>query len=285
MKMLQVALSMLVASVVVGCGGGDDDDSQGGGGIDDVRAFTDPIPTDMNAVLSERFPDIYLSEEAGSNSGYSTDGSGDGLDLGAGYAGPEYKPWCNNCADQITDYQIDSADVTEIQFGVDVDFLYIRVDFAGPVPTSPIHIPAEAGNNFEEQWITNQGMNVAMDSVPGVGGGGEGVDGIDIFFAVNFIYGVQTAVYTNYSFPDGDVHNNEYQDYGELIEGGMGHDYVLVRFYITDKAPYYPSTSGQTVNVGSWSEAESYTAASGGTLFYHHFFYDLIIDSGTFTIP
>lgn len=114
--------------------------------------------------------------------------------------------------------------------------------------------------------------------------GGEGVSGIDIYFAVKFdyrygIYG--NNVYCNYDFPDGDLHFPEGQLIGELFEGSPGFTYALVRYDISNLGPFF--VIGTTVDVGSWSEAESFN--QDDTLKYHHFAYDRAIDGGSWTIP
>jgi hypothetical protein len=99
-----------------------------------------------------------------------------------------------------------SVDVERVLLGIEGDFLFMRVDFAGAIPTAVVHI-AESGET-EEQWVRNQGFNVSVNSDGDIqtGGGGEGVSGVDIFFAINFDYGSRVQVYANYGFPTGDLH-------------------------------------------------------------------------------
>ncbi len=173
------------------------------------------------------------------------------------------------------------VDVTEVAVGIDGDFLYMRVTYAGIVPSIVVHVPANG--EVEEQWITNQGMNIALntDGDQGTGGSGEGVSGVDIFFAVSFEYGQRHQVYTNWDFPDGDIHNHVGHLEGELGEGGPGFDYALARYPITTLGAFLPR--GSTVEIGSWSEAESYDGA--GNLLYHHFAFDRVIDGQSWVIP
>lgn len=144
-----------------------------------------------------------------------------------------------------------------------------------------VHV--QPSGEVEEQWANNQGMNIALnvDGDIDTGGGGEGVHGIDIFFAVSFDYGRRNQVYANWDFPDGDVHHNQQHMDGELLEGGPGHSFALVRYDVSNLGSFFPR--GQTVDVGSWSEAESYDAQDN--LKYHHFAFDRVIDGGSWVIP
>jgi hypothetical protein len=171
--------------------------------------------------------------------------------------------------------------VTQIAVGVDGDYLYMQVEFAGAIPTERVQI--RAAGEVEEQWVSNQGMNIALnvDGDESGGGSGEGVSGVEIFFAVGVDYGERVQVYANWDFPDGDIHNNTYHMDSELGAGGPGYDYVLVRYDISDLGEYFPL--GATVDIGSWSEAESENG--DGSLKYHHFAFDAVIDGGSWTIP
>ena len=71
------------------------------------------------------------------------------------------------------------------------------------------------------------------------------------------------------------------QTTGELFEGGPGFTYALVRYDISTLGDFF--VKGTTVNAGSWSEAESFD--EDGTLKYHHFAYDRVIDGGSWSIP
>lgn len=200
-----------------------------------------------------------------------TDGTGDLAALPTAWEAPSYSG--------LVSYP--PVDVERIRLGVQDDYLYMRVDFVAPIPDEPVHIPRSG--EVEEQWVRNQGMNVALntDGNRETGGGGEGVKGIDIFFAIALEYGSRIEVYANYDFPTPDVHLNQSQIEGELGDGGPGHDFVLVRYDISGLGAYLPRSV--PLEVGSWSEAESYD--SDGTLKYHHFAFDRVIDGGIWTIP
>ena len=173
------------------------------------------------------------------------------------------------------------VDIRRIRLGVAGDYLYMLVDFGATIPEEPVHI--RRSGEIEEQWVRNQGMNVALnsDGSRDTGGAGEGVDGIDIFFAIAFAYGARVEVYANYDFPTRDVHLNRGHLKGELGRGGPGHDFALVRYDISTVRSYLPPSL--PLEVGSWSEAESYDAR--GDLKYHHFAFDRVIDGGIWTIP
>lgn len=246
-------LTALAALLVGGCES-DGDGGQPGGPEDDTTSFPEPWPSDLESVLSQSY----------------VDGAGDQEQMPPEQAGPPYS----------TIMVHPPIDVTQIRLGVDAGFLYMRVEFAGVIPTRRLHVLAEG--EVEEQWVANQGMNVAVnsDGLP-TGGGGEGVDGIDVFFAIGFAYGEFDQVYCNYGFPTGDLHEALGQRLGELGDGGPGHDFVLARYDVREFDEYLPP--GETLWIGSWSEAESYEA--DGTLKYHHYAYDRAIDGGQFSVP
>ncbi len=248
----RIGLLVGVTLLLAACGSRDGDDLAG---LDEF-SFPDPWPVNIDAVLATVFSDAIGDQEL-----LPPDQDG------PPYSGPVPFP---------------AVDVSEIPVGVEGDFLYMRVDFAGPIPAAPVHIVASG--EVEEQWVRNQGMNIALnvDGDAGTGGGGEGVSGIDIFFAVGFDYqrGVN-LVYANWDFPDGDLHHNLQQMDGELGQGGPGHAFALVRYDVSGLGSFFPR--GGTVDIGSWSEAESYNA--DGSLKYHHFAFDRVIDGGSWTIP
>ena len=241
--------------LVIGCGPNDAPTGPGFGPGDDTVTFEAPWPEDLAATLTTVF----------------TDGAGDQEALPPEMAGPPYSG----------PVPYPAVDVTEILLGADAEFMYMRVQFASTIPSAAVHV-SEAGE-IEEQWVRNQGMNVALNSDGDIdtGGGGEGVSGIDIFFAVGFEYGQKTSVYANWDFPDGDLHNQMNHMLGEVGEGGVGHDFVLVRYDISQLGAFFPR--GATVDVGSWSEAESFN--QDGSLKYHHFAFDRVIDGGQWGIP
>lgn len=250
--MIRLALigTAITLGGVVAC---DDSQPEGPSGPEPFT-YDAPWPDDLNAVFDASFADP----------------SGDQEGLPPEMAGPPYSG----------PVLFPSIDVTDVRLGVDGDFLYMRVQFAGPVPSDVVHV-AQAGE-VEEQWVKNQGMNVAanVDGDEATGGSGEGVSGIDIFFAVSFDYGVQAQIYANYEFPDGDVHHHQNQIVGELGPGGPGHDFAVARYDVSSLGAFFPR--GTTVEVGSWSEAESFNA--DGSLKYHHFAFDRVIDGGLWSI-
>ncbi len=211
-------------------------------------------PADYELVLTEMLPDaagdqIAMPPEA----------------AGPDYSGPVIYP---------------PVDVTGVRLGVDGDWLYMRVDFHGQIPPARVSIAAEG--EIESQIVGGQGMNIAMNTDGDIqtGGGGEGVSGIDIFFAVGFDYGREVNIYANYDFPDGDLHHNQQQLLGELLAGGSGHQYVIVRYNVSNLGVFFPR--GSQVDLGGWSEAESFNA--DGSLKYHHFAFDELY-SGSWDIP
>lgn len=253
MKQLRFLLPFSIAMALISCDGSDGNDPTGPTGPEPFT-YDAAWPADIEAVFTTSFSDPGGDQEA----------------LPVEMAGPPYSG----------PVPFPPVDVTEVQLGIEGDFLYMRVRYAGTIPTDVVHI-AQAGE-VEEQWVRNQGMNVAVnsDGAPS-GGSGEGVAGIDIFFAVSFEYGVTSQIYANYDFPDGDVHHHQYQIVGELGLGGPGHDFAVARYDVSNLGPFLPR--GIEVDVGSWSEAESFNA--DGSLKYHHFAFDRVIDGGRWPIP
>ncbi|MCU7920048.1 MAG: hypothetical protein KZQ95_17085 [Candidatus Thiodiazotropha sp. (ex Epidulcina cf. delphinae)] len=222
--------------LLLGCGGDDNDSSSGGGPAINSVVFSDPWPTDINAVYS-----VASAESSGDH------------EIAPGGAPPYSTP---------VDYP--PVDLIGLSMGVEGGFLYIRFDFAGVIPTATNPV-AESGE-VEAQTVLGQGISVNFNSDGDLntGAGGEGIHGIDIFFAFSLEYGRPPYVYADYGFPDGDIHHPLGHADGELGEGGPGYDYVLLRFLIADFADHFPK--GETLDYGGWSEAESDL--------YHHFAFD-----------
>jgi hypothetical protein len=235
----------------VGCGGG------GRGGNDQVDSGP-PWPSNPEVVLTTTF----------------SDPTGDLEALPVGQDGPPYSG----------PVDFPQVDVTQVKLGVSDGHLYLRIQFSAPLPTAEVHIlPA---GEIEEQWVRSQGFSFSLnsDNNGATGGAGEGVSGVDLFFALGFRYssgGSQTLAYANWSFPDGDIHHNARTVEGQLGAGGPGSDFALVRYPIATMGSYFPR--GNTVAVGAWSEAES--SSAGGARKYHHFAFDRVITNGTWAIP
>ncbi len=255
-KNLGIVSLGLGALLLAGCFGGGDDNPAGPEGPDDgTTTFDAAWPADLATVLTTRFED----------------GVGDQEAMPPEQAGPPYSA--------IIPFP--PVDIESIAMGVEGDFLYMRVDYAGVIPTESVRVPP--GGEVAEQWIGTQGMSIALNTDGDMqsGGGGEGVSGIDIFFAVAYDYGVRNNVYSNWEFPDGDLHHQQNHREGEFGEGGPGYDYAVVRYDVSGLGAYLPF--GEAVDIGSWSEAESFTEA--GALLYHHFAFDRAIDGGQWSIP
>ncbi|PCJ62584.1 MAG: hypothetical protein COA79_03465 [Planctomycetota bacterium] len=231
--------------LLIGSCGGDSSSSNSGTAInDDAVTFNSPWPTDFSKIFKASF----------------SDGEGDQIALPVEMDAPPY-------ADPVS---FPSVDVTNISLGIEQDFLYMRVDYAGEIPLEEVKIPEKG--EVESQIVKNQGMNISLnvDDDENTGSSGEGVQGVEIFFAVSFSFGIKNAIYANYDFPNGDIHLHQQQILGELGEGGPGYKYAIVRFDISKLGDFLPR--GKTVELGSWSEAESFN--EDGTLKYHHFAFD-----------
>jgi hypothetical protein len=173
------------------------------------------------------------------------------------------------------------VDLVSVKLGVSGSTLYMRVTFAGAIPGAPVQLPAQG--EMPAQTVKDQGMSLDMDidNSEATGAGGWPVmGGIDIFFAVRFVYGGTREAYANYDFPSGDVHANRGHIEGTIVEGGPGSDHVTVAFDVSALGAFFPR--GRSVRIGAWSEAESYRA--DGSLLYHHFAFDPTV-AESWTIP
>jgi hypothetical protein len=168
------------------------------------------------------------------------------------------------------------VDVTKIEAGVRWPMLYMRVTYAGSIPAGPVSIPAQGG--LAAMTVKNQGMSLNLDSDNNPTTGAD--NGIDVFFAVKCVYGQACGAYANYDFATTDIHLNRGQVQGAVIDGGPGHNFVLVGYDLTSLGAFF--RRGQTVPIRAWSEAESFDAS--GNLLFHHFAFDPLPD-GHWTIP
>lgn len=163
------------------------------------------------------------------------------------------------------------SDLISIRLGLSGSVLYMRVKFAGVIPTGPVAVPAQG--TMPAQIAKDQGMSLNMDIDNDVKTGAAGspvMNGIDIFYAVRFVYGVRSEAYVNYDFPGYDVHANRGHLEGSILEGGPGSDYVTVGFDVSGLGAFLPR--GRSVVIGAWSESQSFRP--DGSLLYHHFAYD-----------
>lgn len=151
-----------------------------------------------------------------------------------------------------------AVDVREVALGLTNGWFYLRFGFSGIIPTEKPVIDGED--------VQRQGFNLSMntDGDTGTGGSGEGISGIDVYYAVAFDYGKRPgAPYANYGVSS-DVHVYAGQATGEFRSGGPGYDYVAFRFAAASLGAYLPR--GTAVDVGGWSEAASAN--------WHHFAFD-----------
>lgn len=166
--------------------------------------------------------------------------------------------------------QFAPMDVTKIQLGFSGDYLYVRVDYADTIPTAPVVL--EANDTVEAQTIKNQSISIVIDTdnSDATGASGESVKGVDIFFALNFLYGSYSMQYANFDFPGTDIHIYNGDTKGELGAGGPGTTYAVVRYKRADFSTFL--SPGKTVEIGGWAESESYDDKD--SLKYHHFAFD-----------
>jgi len=163
------------------------------------------------------------------------------------------------------------SDLISIRLGVRGSVLYMRVTFAGVIPSAPFAIPAQG--IFPAQVVKDQGMSLNMDIDNNVNTGAAGspvMNGIDVFYGVKFVYGDYSTAYVNYDFPGNDVHANRGHLEGSFLEGGPGFDHITVGFDVSGLSAFFPR--GRSVVIGAWSEAQSFR--TDGNLHYHHFAFD-----------
>lgn len=168
-------------------------------------------------------------------------------------------------------FQYPPSDLVSVKLGVSGSVLYMRVTFAGVIPSGPFAIPAQG--IFPMQVVKDQGMslNMNIDNDLKTGAAGSPVmNGIDVFYGVKFVYGDYSTAYVNYDFPGNDVHLNRGHLEGSFLEGGPGFDHVTVGFDISGLSSFFPR--GRSVVIGAWSEAQSFR--TDGSLLYHHFAFD-----------
>ncbi|MBI5837260.1 MAG: hypothetical protein HZB25_08450 [Candidatus Eisenbacteria bacterium] len=162
------------------------------------------------------------------------------------------------------------VDITRLSLGIHGKYLYMRADFSGPLPGARVSIPHSG--EVEAQEVSSQAFNISVDSDndDATGAWGEGIAGVDIFFAVKLEYGQWSTAYANFGFPPPgnphyrDIHYNSGHIEGQMGPGGPGASYIIVRMDVSSLGTYL--RPGSTVEIGGWSEAESNL--------YHHFAFD-----------
>ena len=247
--------AVLALSVATpGCGGG----SSGGGGAPSgapavnggqvsPRA-SEPWPSDLTSTLTEVRLDL---------TGDWITGVGTDPDLVIPYA---------------------PTDVVRSAYGVDDDFFYLRLEFAGTIPSVPQDIPGNPPD-FVSQTATGQVSSFVINTDGNDTSGGQAnpwANGVEIFFAFVIEYGLRIDIYANYDFANDDLHQHRQQVLGELGAGGPGTNFMLMRWDVSQLPPaFFPR--GQTVTVGQWTEGE--------TNLIHEMAIDTAIEHGTWTIP
>ncbi|MEK7388220.1 MAG: hypothetical protein AAB036_00830 [Elusimicrobiota bacterium] len=158
-----------------------------------------------------------------------------------------------------------TIDVRTIQYGLSGSYFYVRVDYAGTIPIAPIAVSGQTVGRQSTSFIMDTDNN-NLTGANGESQGGVQFLGMDIYYGLGVEYGStwHRAPYANYNFPTNDAHVYSGTLPGEWRSGGPGHTFVIARFNISGLGAYFPR--GTTVDVGSWSEAES----NG----YHHFAFD-----------
>ena len=166
------------------------------------------------------------------------------------------------------------VDVTQLSFGVQGHYFYIRIDYVGVIPTAPVDIAEDPP--IEAQTVSEHGTLIAMNID---NDGMTGVNGIEVFYLVGFKYGQGIPVGGGYNLIPGteDCQNDVW---GEFGEGGPGHNYIIVRYNLEKLGSFFPR--GSTVQI-EWA-SEALSVDSSGAEFYHHFAVDAL-NFTTLTLP
>ncbi len=144
-----------------------------------------------------------------------------------------------------------SVDVTNLALGVFEDYLYIRVDYSAPIPTTAQDVagiwPAPADSVMDHSFV----LNLDVDAGPGFD--------IDVAFHCKLRYGEGYTIYIlNTVIP---ASLDLLEGIGELGEGGSGFDFLLVRYDVSRLGSLFPR--GATVSANFWSRAEDIDAEGG----------------------
>ena len=247
------ALALGLGLAAEGCGGS----SGGGAGGDPALGTGAP-----SIVVSK--PSDWPADTAPLLSEVHADASGDFLTLHPGEAPPVLIPHA-------------PGDATRISFGIEGNYLYLRLDFAALIPQAPVPVPAvgSVGPQTVEGQSVSLVINADGDTKTG-GGASPWLEGVDLFVALNLRYGTDNLAYINYDFLDGDLHKHQGQVRGVVGEGGPGTTFVVARYDISS-VPQAFLPRGSAVQAGSWVESES-------DLF-HEMAVDTVLTDQTWLVP
>ena len=134
------------------------------------------------------------------------------------------------------------VDVTNLALGVFEDYLYIRVEYSAPIPTTAQDVagiwPAPA------ESVTDQSFVLYVDLDAGTG--------YDMAFVCKLRYGEGYTIYILNAVIQASL--DPLEGIGELGEGGSGFDFLIVRYDVSRLGSLFPR--GATVWVDFWSRAE-----------------------------
>ncbi len=99
-------------------------------------------PTEADGSVAFAYPEAWPSDLAAVFTTTYVDGTGDQVALPPEMAGPPYSG----------PVPFPPVDVERVLLGIEGDFLFLRVDFAGAIPTAVVHI-AESGETEDNTWI------------------------------------------------------------------------------------------------------------------------------------
>lgn len=167
--------------------------------------------------------------------------------------------WLYNITDPLGDFENVSeiegpqtiipyppCDILSVKWGIHGEFFYLQVEYADIIPNQNVSI--------QSNLVHGQSMSVAFDTDNNSSSGT--LWGVEVFFAVGYIYEESSVkVYAGFDFLNEDIHSMQRSEPGELGFGGIGYDYVIVRYNLTILGDAFPG--GYFTPWWSWSEAES----------------------------
>jgi hypothetical protein len=168
-------------------------------------------------------------------------------------------PWPTNYAPILTDQFVDpggdemapagvypSIDVTDLALGISDDYLYIRVDFSAPIPTTPQDVSGVWPSPSES--VKDHGFNFILNV--------DGQPGFDISFICKLRYG---EGYILYAFRIGVSPDLEpLVAVGELGEGGSGFNYLIARYDVSNLGSLFPRGAAVSASFDASATAVDY---------------------------
>jgi hypothetical protein len=172
-------------------------------------------------------------------------------------------------------YHIGFADMTEVDVGLDSNYLYIRYWFNGTWPSNDSNWPTINGDHIKD--ITcNTGIDIDNNPSTGVISDGGTEEMVNLGYRINtnyhFFYGFKCGP-TGIEFPEEKRYQiDEYL--GSYMISGPGYDYVIGAYPLSNLS----LSAGQNITLITWVET--------GSSLYHHATFDVLsLDDNTILEP